>query len=420
MTSTRNPRDPLAQQRLARRRQARHLARLKARRRTRASSIEIARQDNLLQYYIASTNRNDKRRLTRHMTITCPSIFSFIDNPDDTLKVIDELALAASSNNVHDISIDQRNCKFLDLGAEAVASVLARTALHRKRLRGFLPDDPGQQAIVLSAGMPRALGLSEPSSNMKVFDLLRGLRADTPSGSSTRAESATTQMVEYLDDCLQVYHHCLTIPGKKRFADLVGEVIANAEEHSGRREWWIAGYLRKHKDTSSGDCHIAIFNLGDTLATSLQTLPDDARLRADIEKLIRKHETQWLVRQWQPDDLWTLYALQGRVSCRNTDAYNISDNGQGTADMIQEFQALSTDRIGDTKMCVLSGHTHILFDKKYRMTRKDSVRIIAFNQANDLAQRPDKEYVRHLERSFPGTLVSLRFTLDEEHLRDIA
>ena len=46
--------------------------------------------------------------------------------------------------------------------------------------------------------------------------------------------------------------------------------------------------------------------------------------------------------------------------------------------------------------------------------------MVAFNDANSLAERPNPIYVKHLRRSFPGTIISLRFFLDKENLYEIS
>jgi len=88
--------------------------------------------------------------------------------------------------------------------------------------------------------------------------------------------------------------------------------------------------------------------------------------------------------------------------------------------MIETFQGLSGDRFGTAKMCVMSGRTHILFDGKYKMKRTSQGRIVAFNEDNDLSRLPDRQYVRHIDEGFPGTLISLQFFLDQEYLREIS
>ena len=55
------------------------------------------------------------------------------------------------------------------------------------------------------------------------------------------------------------------------------------------------------------------------------------------------------------------------------------------------------------------------------MQRGDELlKIIAFNAENDLDVPPDRDYVRPLDHSFPGTVVSIRLNLDETYLAKLA
>jgi hypothetical protein len=119
---------------------------------------------------------------------------------------------------------------------------------------------------------------------------------------------------------------------------------------------------------------------------------------------------------WQEESLWTLYALQEGVSrFRNTVGH--IDRGNGTVKMIEFFSELASGR---PQMALISGRTHILFDGKYRISPievdGEIRKVIAFNNNNDLRERPDPDYVRTLRNHFPGTLISLRFQLKQADL----
>ena len=425
-----NPKDHRAQARLEARRSRRRLRRMLIleRRRTddSATTSDSSRHQkhmkSLLSYYAKTCSLSSSNTRSKNVVIPFPKTFSFIENPEDTLHTIETFIEHALNDRAIDLAIDHRRCELIDHGAEAVASVLGQAVatVRRKRLSGWYPQDPILQRIVASVGMPSILGLTNPDPGLLVFPLCHG-RKGTSLVHTTSAEKATSRLVEYINRCLARYGHTLTVQGRKHHADLVGEVLANAEAHSGRPDWWVAAYLMPNDDGNWGHCHITIFGFGESLAESLKRLPPNARLRRKITDRVRQH-TRWFSSRWREDDLWTLYALQGKVSRQNTDRHIIGDRGQGTAEMIQAFHDLSGSRISKPKMCLLSGHTHILFDDRYRMERPaaQSARVIAFNASNSLAKPPDSRYVRHMTRRFPGTLVSLRFILDEEHLSDIS
>lgn len=113
---------------------------------------------------------------------------------------------------------------------------------------------------------------------------------------------------------------------------------------------------RRHKVPEYGDCHITIVNFGTTLRDSLQSLPSNSKLRLDIETLTALHAGRsFFVRpHWNPDDLWTLYALQEGVSRYNKGVDDIGTRGVGTADVIDFFQQLGKSQAAgsEPKMCI--------------------------------------------------------------------
>lgn len=351
-----------------------------------------------------------------------PDTFSFIDAPDETWSAICDLVRAARDPVVRTISVDQRQCRQIDLGAEAVACAVAQAAQRQNRFSGTYPVESATRAIVRAVGLPAVFGLEPGDPRFVLFPLRKGTGGGRGGGGSAMAMRTAGRLIDYMDECLELYGVTLTDVSRESLGSLIGEIITNAEEHSGRRDWWVAAYLHQPEAAAVGDCHVTIFNFGMTLAESLQQLPERAKLRLQIEQLVGEHTRRslWNPANWREDDLWTLYAIQGKVSRHNDGEDSVGDAGQGTADMIQAFQQLS-GKEHRPRMCLLSGNTHIMFDDQFKMvTRDDGSRIIAFNVRNDLAERPHARYVSRVRRRFPGTLLSLRFYLDPVHLHDIA
>lgn len=357
----------------------------------------------------------------------CPTRFSFIESPDDTLQAVADFARAASGRE-RIVEVLQGDCEEIDLCAAAALNALALSAKfeHRMRFRGDYPKQAEPKEIVLATGLPKCLGLPLPEMKaFRTFPLVRGKKGHISATEASAKEAETQRLVEYLDSCLQTYGFALSAAGKDYFGKLVGEVITNAEEHSGRTFWWIAAYLRQPPGRSYGDCHLTVFNFGRSLAESLQQLPRRARLRMEIDRLIRvqRRARFFMPSRWTEENLWTLYALQEGVSRRNDETDLLGHYGLGTVKMIETFQHLGQTTLPGTQpmMCVVSGRTHVLFDNRYRMQPKKTARgeerrVIAFNPQNDLRRPPDPLSVRNLRRPFPGTLISLRFYLDPKYL----
>ena len=182
-------------------------------------------------------------------------------------------------------------------------------------------------------------------------------------------------------------------------------------------DWAIQGYLDTQLPAPM--CEIVIFNFGRSIAESLEQLPPQSYTRIQTERYLDLHKTgNFFRRGWRREDLFTLIALQGNVSSKN---YSETDTrGNGTVDLIEFFQGMQAECAvgangtpGNARMVIVSGSTYVLFDGKYQMrANAEGNRIIAFNGANDLRERPDSTYVRQLEGvCFPGTVICLKFAL---------
>ena len=376
----------------------------------------------------ATLNGNARFELHgRRVEVACPKEFSFIDGPEKALECLEQFSRAALSG-AKTVSIHQRDCEQIDLCAAAVLNSLALEASQRLRLtlQGSYPSAREPQEIVRAAGLPKFLGLPVPEpEGFLTFKLVRGRRTRAAADTASEKEISTQRLTEYVNLCLARYDHKLSPEGTDRFGRLLGELLANAEDHSGRGEWWIAGYLRHPKSAPFGDCHITIFNFGKTLAESLQELPLTSLLRKQIMALVEEHTKRkfFAVRAWTEENLWTLYALQEGVSRYNDQAEHLGHRGFGTTEMIRMFQLLGQSRTATVQpvMCVVSGHTHIRFDNSVRLDLQPTGtgqqrRVIAFNAENDLRRPPERHYVHNLDHFFPGTLISLRFFLDRGYL----
>ena len=364
----------------------------------------------------------------RSHTLVFPKVFSFIENPDGTLEFFETFIEKATARPKH-LTFDQSKCEVVDFCAASLLNALATDLRTERKVKfdGFLPQAPELAEIVRATGLPKVVGLeySGPEMN-RHHSLRRGMKA------SERAKAKdiniqTTALAEYVDLCLQDLGFRLTDNEMANLAELVGEVIDNAERHSGREEWWIGGYLqRTSPDISS--CHIVIFNFGKTIAQSLQELPPQSLLRDRIKALLDVHRPRFFKAQskWTQDNLWTLFAIQEGVSRKNRSTTLAKDVGQGTVDMVQYFQNFADKDVGGAPvMCLISGRTHIRFDSRYPIlpsdpTDPESYKIIAFNADNSLWEPPDDTAVRTLGRFFPGTLLSLKFSLSKDRLREVS
>ncbi len=368
--------------------------------------------------------------------ISIPEVFSFIDNPAQTLGTLYRLRTAIENRNAREIFFDHSKCRYLDLCASVVTDVLVLRGKKQRRLQGanfsargvFSPEVDVNvllkaSGILKHLGVPEAVLPKEVQQRLKLCPLWTG--KPSPPERTSDSELAATALMRFFDSCLSTERYVLKDEWKGKLISLITEVLDNCEQHANRDHYWYTiGHFNQFEKEPGGQCHIVLFNLGDSIYESLKRNDTPESTKRQISDLASIHRNRGFFglgrAEWDEETLWTLYALQEGVS-RFTDAPGGQDRGNGTVKMIKFF----TDLAGEQpKMALVSGKTFILFDGKYQLRDKlfeggEKRKVIAFNEQNDLGAPPDGNYVRSLPFKFPGTLVSLRFILHREFLKSV-
>lgn len=362
-----------------------------------------------------------------NITVRIPKTFSIISDPEGAIEALARLVSVVSSRRVRLIFFDHQEMDSYDLAAEQIIDVVAeeldrvyRYAGWPLRIGGLYPKTDEARRFLKAIGIIKHLKLAEeylPSEEQERLEIFvahrRQGKEDVVVGKSDRKSNETKRFVDHINKCLKRNGRSLTAFGIERLSTYTGEILANAEEHSGRGEWLLAGYL----DNSTGEhsCEIAVLSFGDSFADTFIRLDQKSFARSQIEPYLRAHRSRKLFTpSWAVDDLMTLVALQGGISSRNLS--DMDTRGQGTVELIGFFEKMHDEGVGTSsgkcEMAILSGHTHIRFDGKYRLGSDSMQRdVIAFNGANSLEDPPDSHYVRRLPLKFPGTVVSIKFPL---------
>jgi len=374
-----------------------------------------------------------RQRTYRVATIKIPHTFSILDDPVTAIGVLEDLRRACSLSSTKEIHLDHSACTRLGICASVVMDVLLLRAMNRRKgntlnLSGTLSNEPSVAMMIKATGILRNIKHPAAVLPKRVEESIR--RSELHSGKPARRERsrkcdiAATRLTDYFNDCLRTHGFELAQEGLRDLSGLVTEVIGNAEEHGGH--WYTIGFYRQQKGTSgSGECHIVIFNFGQSIYETLQSDGTSADLQSRIRALADRHRKRGffglLPGRWSEEALWTLYALQEGVS-RFSFTPRGRDRGNGTIDMISFFLSLAAR---PAKMCLLSGRAYILFDGKFapcerRTAVSERRRVIAFNKENNLEKPPNKRYVLTLPAGFPGTIISLRFSLNRARLEKLA
>jgi hypothetical protein len=368
--------------------------------------------------------------------VKIPKIFSIIEAPELALQTIGNLVAAGARTDVFRVEFDHSEVENFDLAAEAILMRVAREieierdgVEHEVSFEGTYPTSEAAKRFGAAMGIGvylnaqrRAKPVSDGS--IRVFQQRQRVPVLGKNGApSSEKADVIEAFADHINVCLDSINKQLTPTGRTDLCAYTGEVIDNVEEHAGSRAWFIASYL----DTavSPPTCEVTIYNFGRSFAASFSDLPHDNYARGIVAPYIDQHKKGGFFKpSWKEDDLLTLVALQAGVSSKSLS--DLDTRGHGTIDLIEFFEDVYEGCKGSSaagaRMALLSGNTYILFDGTYRLAKDREGRpVIAFNRENSLGNAPDPKYVRHLDGVFfPGTVVSIRFPLQQTDQADSA
>jgi hypothetical protein len=369
------------------------------------------------------------RPLTGHYHFVVPKTFSLLENLEESLEALMAFSLRLGSEATTSVYIDHLNCEHLDLCASAVLDVLILRARRFRRSRFQLSGRYSQNEKVNV--LLRSIGLlanirhahanlpKEVINRFELFGLQIGHRSNP--ARSTTSERVSGQLVEFLDKCVFRLGYQLRSDWKINLAGMVSEALDNAEQHASTdSEWYAIAYFEQRSENDvGGECHLVIFNFGDSVYQSLRRNTTSRLVKEKIQALADHHRKRnffgVLSSKWTEETLWTLYALQQGVSRFKGEGNE--DRGNGTVKMIEAMGQLSAE---GRKVVLISGGTCIQHDGQYTMKDEyidgDLQKIIAFNESNSLLLPPDSKSVQGIQGSFPGTLMSARFEITSKDL----
>jgi hypothetical protein len=239
-------------------------------------------------------------------------------------------------------------------------------------------------------------------------------------------EQLNDKLVELMDEWLAVASENapnvpddvmweLTLEGKANIANMVGEILDNAERHSsgdGDGDWTMAAFMAKRSEDGQPDamkCYLAFLSVGRSIAQTIERAP------AQTQEFCNRYAVQHARKGQSRDTLITIAALQDGV----TSAHEAVSNRRGgtglqdTLDLIGDLGG-APDPGADARVTIVSGKSCIRLRHPILVGRSDgnNRRVQWCNQANDPRYPPDRDIAFDLPAHFAGTLVSVAFTLD--------
>lgn len=360
--------------------------------------------------------KNFKRDEGGIFKIELPKSFSITNNPIETIRLLKKISNLFYNNNDLDITVICKDTIDMDMSALIMLDLLIVRGSKYLVKKGFkcvingdFPDDLSTRELFIFSGLPKHLKLLNNNKiNYKVEIL-------DPFLFKKDSNLETARIINYYNSCLKKNGYQLNDKGKIYFYKLINEIVDNAKIHNGIKDLYYCGGF--YSDTTKKG-QLSIISLGNSIYESLNSDSTDALIKKKISEYISCQKKFYDI-SYKEESSWTVYALQYKISrCNNIDS---PDRGTGTIRFIEAFMQMgNTVNDENPKMSLMSGNTHILFDGKYNLKEKEvngeKIKVIAFNENNNLKEKPDSDYVKNIPEKFPGVIINLEFFVDKEYL----
>lgn len=355
--------------------------------------------------------------------IEIPETLCFSRDPDGAIAFLKHVYLVANNIKTETLTFDFQKCKNLDIAASAILDIMLYDVFRRrysikKRIKygrcltdgRKLSEDKEIDTLLKASGIEKHFGLYKQNfDNVKVLGMI--IDGDSP--------DVSEKIIEYIDKSLSAHGFHLSESGHNYFGTIVGEITDNCNYHSGDNSTWITqGHYYYDKDKKIGKCKLTILDFGNTIYEGLKSGATDETSRG-IE-LFRKSLSASYRKSIPEETMYSVLALQQSVSRLNS---KHKHRGDGTIKFLDAFQRIfaTTEGKENSILSITSGKCSILFDGTYIAKEQSfeegkSNKIIAFNKENDLHEKPDEKYVRTLQNSFPGTIITMELYIDNDLL----
>lgn len=388
-------------------------------------------------HFFSMMSLSCKRMNKSRIKISIPKDFCIFSNPESVIKLCGQTFSYFKKPNLESIRISHTNIKKYSLGSEVLFGLsCAEGEKYREHnklqpilLDGYLPENNDHESIIRDLGVISELNSvsatkAKTEQNPLLVHVFKSecLTHDTPSGLAKDTKNKTTDdVILHLNQCLKDYQLELKEEAAQRFRNCISEMLDNAVEHCKLTHpaWYVRSYLNSNGRDRFFE--LSIWNFGRSYADSFMKLDKEHFAREFVDKYIKKHRGLFDI-----SSLYTVVALQGRVSSKNTN--ELDTRGQGTIVLIESFEKMyrelkalrPTIKGNDgSVMNLISGNTIIHFDGKFnsRTIQLDDggERVIyPINDEQSLGIPPSRKHVVKMNNAyFPGAMINIRLPLTE-------
>ncbi|MBM6856619.1 hypothetical protein [Caecibacteroides pullorum] len=395
-------------------------------------------------FYINKLKQKNKKNVGIHIV---PKHFSIIENSFESIDFLRSIIESFIFQTYEELWLDYRNCENVDLPTqvfldsilldidEFIKTCKKANVYKFVRLASIGGRNINNQSVIrllYSVGSPVELINKQVRYNDIIPYKLRRFDEEKLNKNSAlvQKEIDTTTLLDYVNSCLSRVKKTLSREASMDLGYVIGETLINAEEHSSLKCRYLIGYFEEcNKDGKHfGLLNLVIMNFGQTIYEKFKYPIGDNPINEDclhkMKIMSDKFRSHSLFKKdkFTEETLWTLYSLQGGVSCIPRE---IQQRGNGTIQFINSFFKLKGDENVDniSKMFLLSGNTRIDFDGTYKLVddkdENGSPRgVISFNKTGKLTDAPDEKYVRNVPDYFPGTIIFAKLSINDDDLNN--
>jgi hypothetical protein len=370
-------------------------------------------------------------------TIKVPSIFDLSTDPDTVLNFLDELNKKLNHNIAYDLYIDHSETMTINLDASYLFDKLIKdyskywAGFHTKiRISGRVSENKDVNNFLLSFGLLYELNIKHhhlfPEKADK--DYTNKYLTFKQIGSSYKdylAGNVSAELVNYFNKCFNENNFKIKEEAKSDLVGCFGEIIKNAEEHSGneKTDWIVLGCYTK----SIHSCSFSIINYGNSFYQSLAENESTAKeVLKEVSDVIYSHnniiDKLRLNKHFYEQAIWTYMAIQDGISSKRPESGKASTRGQGIMDVVEFVDEIRNKEKHETHLSIISGNTFLNIDYEYPLVEKrigenqEIRRVLYLNKDKNFSNPPDLKKLKLIKNNFPGVIFSGCFIIDEDYL----
>jgi len=376
--------------------------------------------------------------------LEAPSTLCFENNIRESLKFISKVYSTLRFYSFHgdaNIKISFEKCQELKLGPLMLLNIIImdffkwrRKANNRGVHQAFLPTlelDEKMSNVINNKLFTMHFPVSvKKADNIPVygFRLLEGQVKAKDYLENSKGRIAK-KVRNYINTCIRMYDVELNETGTGLFDNMIGEILANADDHSLIDKWYVYGSFSLRSENPEitpdgnfelGELNLIFLNFGNSIYKGFEDSKDlNPAMYADMDELYKNViNSRKLHQNFSREGMFTLYGLQEGFSRL---LHKDRSRGIGTMTFIRSFLELgyNSDEYKSI-LYILSGNTLIKCSDKYKPFFHEDRYYLSLNKENTLTKPPSNESLFKLNESFPGTLLMTKLFLNKNHLKSNA